>query len=375
MRRYNLLYTSLSGQTIGGGQKSLLLLLERLDRKKYNPFLICPSEGDLIEKVERLGIETALIKTGSLKNPNFFSTAATVGKFAGFIKKKDIDLIHTDAPRHTFYAGLAARLTKKPLVWHVRVSDLERKFYDKFLFSLATRVIAVSKAAGKRFERLAVKKDKVTVVYNGIDLTEFGAQSYGNEFKEEFEIESDCLLIGVSGQLLPKKGQDIFLRAGAQVLKLIPKIKLIIIGDGNEAYRKKLEHLSKELGISENVIFTGYREDIPQIMSHLDIFCLPSYYLEGFSRVILEAMASSKPVIATNAGGNAEAVEDGTSGMLIPPGDAGRLAEAILELVKNEDKRRRMGTAGRKKAENLFSIEKNTARIEKIYEELLCQEM
>lgn len=375
MRKYNLLFTTISGELIGGGQKSLLLILKGLNKKRFKPFLICPSEGDLIDKVEKLGIEIAIIKTGSLKRLNFFSNAGAIFKLKRFIKQKNIDLIHTDAPRQTFYAGIAARLTGKPLIWHVRVSTPEKKRYDKFLSYLASKVISVSKAVGRRFEGLKTNQDKFVVIYNGVDLTEFSSQLPGKKLKEEFGIEEDWILVGVAGQLIPSKGQSEFLKAAAQVSKLFPKVKFMIIGDGNEIYRKSLEDLSQDLGIAEKVIFTGFREDIPRLMAGLDIVVLPSTDLEGFSRVILEAMASSKPVIATELGGNPEAVVDGTTGIIIPPEDTTRLAEAILELVKNERKREQMGLSGRERAEKLFSIETNIAQIEKLYEELLCQDM
>ena len=135
-KKYNILYTSISGDNIGGGQKSLLLLLERLDREKYNPILLCPNYGSFTKKVEKLGIEISLFKTGSLKNPNVFSFAGTIRKLIKIIRQNNIDLIHTDARRQTFYAGIAAKLTKKPIVWHVRISDPEIKQYDKTLFFL-----------------------------------------------------------------------------------------------------------------------------------------------------------------------------------------------------------------------------------------------
>ena len=375
MKRYNLLFTTISGEMAGGGQRSLLLILERLDKKRFKPFLICPSEGDLTDKVEKLGIETAIIKMGSLKRLNFISNAGAIFKLKRLIKQKNIDLVHTDAPRHTFYAGMAARLTGRPLIWHVRVSDPEKKLYDKFLSKLASKVIPVSRAVGKRFKGIAHKSDKFVVIYNGVDLKEFGPQLADERFKEEFEIEEDWILVGTLGQLIPSKGQELFLKAAAQVLKLFPDVKFIIVGDGNEAYRKRLEDLSRDLGIKEKVIFTGFREDIPRIMASLDVVILPTYHFEGFSRVVLEGMASSKPVITTALGGNPEAVEDGKTGILVPSGDSNRLAEAILELVKDESKRTKMGRAGRRRAEKLFSIERNIEQIEKIYKELLCRDM
>jgi glycosyltransferase involved in cell wall biosynthesis len=374
MKKHNILYTSLSGQMLGGGQRSLLLLLERLDRKKFTPFLVCPSEGGLTEKAVKQGIETQIIKMGRIKSPNLISMAATVFKLRKLITRKKIDLIHTDSPRQAFYTGRAARHTGTPLIWHVRVSTPEKKPFEKFLFNRAHKVIAVSRAASQRFQGFESAQEKVVVIHNGVDLTEFGRPQPDSQLREEFEIEKDRIIVGTLGQLIPGKGQDVFLKAAAQVIKQYLKVKFIMVGDGDKAYRHKLEDRSKDPVLRGKVIFTGFREDIPRIMNLLDIVVLPSTtHLEGLSRVIIEAMASSKPVIATNSGGNPEAVEDGTTGILVPPKDSSMLAESILDLLKDENKRDRMGKEGRIRAEKLFSIEKNISRIEKVYEELLCQ--
>lgn len=373
MKKSNLLFISMSGEMLGGGQKSLFLLLERLDRNKYKPFLICPTYGNFIKKVEKLGIETSLMKTGSLKIPNIFSFTTTIRKLFKFIKQNDIDLIHTDAPRQTFYAGIAARLTKIPLVWHVRVSEPEIKRYDRTLTSLAHKVIAVSKAVEKRLEKAAPKSKKIVVIYNGINLEEYGQQHPKEKLKKELGIERDNILIGTAGQLIPSKGHDLLLKAAARILRVYPKTKFIIIGDGNKVYRKELFDLVQELGIEKTVIFTGFREDIPPLINLLDIVVLPSTHPEGLSRLLLEAMASSKPMIVSALGGNLESVEDGTTGLIVKTGDVKSLSQAILELIRNEKLRNQMGTAGRKRAENLFSIDQNVFRVERVYEELLCR--
>jgi glycosyltransferase involved in cell wall biosynthesis len=375
MKQHNILFTSLSGKMLGGGQRSLLLLLERLNRKKFKPFLVCPSEGSLIQKAEKLDIETTLIKMRRIKSVNVFSTAATVFRFKELIKKKSIDLIHTDSPRQAFYAGRAARVTETPLIWHVRVSTREKRSFEKYLFNHAHKVIAVSKAASQRFDGFPLAQEKVVVIPNGVDLTEFVKEQPDSKLKEKLNVQEEGILVGTLGQLIPGKGQEVFLKAASLVLKHIPQVKFMVVGDGNRAYREKLEELSKTLGISETTVFTGFREDIPRIMNTLDIVVLPSTtHLEGLSRVIIEAMASSTPVIATNSGGNPEAVEDGATGLLVPPEDPSRLAECILTLIKDKTKRKQMGEAGRKRAEKLFNIEKNVSRIEKVYEELLCRE-
>jgi glycosyltransferase involved in cell wall biosynthesis len=256
----------------------------------------------------------------------------------------------------------------------VRVSTPEKRSFEKYLFNHAHKVIAVSKAASQRFDGFALAQEKVAIIPNGVDLTEFVPQQPDRRVKEEFNVEEEGILVGTLGQLIPGKGQEVLLKAASLVLKKIPKVKFMIVGEGNSAYREKLEELSKKLGLSGTIVFTGFREDIPRIMNMLDIVVLPSTtHLEGLSRVIIEAMASSKPVIATNSGGNPEAVEDGATGMLVPPEDPNRLAESILILIKDKTKRNQMGEAGRKRAEKLFNIEKNVFRVEKVYEELLCQ--
>ncbi len=375
MKQHNILYTSLSGQMLGVGQRSLLLLLEKLDRKKFMPFLVCPSEGGLTEKVENLGIETRILRMGGVKSLNIFATATVVFKLKKLIRRKDIHLIHTDSPRQAFYAGLAARLTRTPLVWHARVSTPEKRSFEKFLFNHANKIIAVSDAASQRYRGFERFDEKATVIYNGVDLTEFGPKPIDRKLKQEFKIKEDLILVGTLGQLIPGKGQEVFLKAAARIFERASKVIFMIVGDGNHAYRKKLEDLCTDLGLSGNVVFTGFREDIPRIMNTLDIVVLPSTtHLEGFSRVIIEAMASSKPVIATDSGGNPEAIENGTTGILVPAEDSNRLAASILDLVQDEDKRKRMGAAGKQRAERLFSIEKNVSRIEQTYEDLLCSD-
>jgi len=373
MKRSNLLFMSMSGEMFGGGQKSLFLLLERLDRKKYKPFLICPTYGNFIKKVDKLGIETSLLKTGSLKNLNIFSFMSTIRKISKFIKQNDIDLIHTDAPRQTFYAGIAAKLAKIPLVWHVRVSDSDIKRYDKILSSLAHRVIAVSKAVEKRLEKAAPKSNKFVVIYNGINLADYGQQHPKEKLKRELGIDQDNILIGTASQLIPRKGHRVLLEATAKTLDVFPKLSCLIIGDGNKTYRQELLNLSQELGIENKIIFTGFREDIPPLINLMDIVVLPSIHPEGLSRLLLEAMASSKPMIASAVGGNLESVEDGTTGLIVNPGDVDSLSQAILELAQNKKLRNQMGDAGRKRAEKLFNIDQNVAQIEAVYEELLCQ--
>jgi len=367
MKQFKILYLSHCGKFVGGGQKGLFYILERVNRKYFEPMVIAPDEGLFLDKVSKLSIPTKCLKMGKLTP---LSLITTVSKVIRLIKRERIDLIYTDSPREGIYAGIAAKIMGKPLVYHARVSDRSR--LDKWIYFLSTKIIAVSKASARRFSKgnggQSAFSKKVKIIYNAIDLTEFNPRINGNRIRKEFNVSD--ILIGTVGQLIPEKGQKDLLLVVPDILKSYPAVKFVIVGNGNSAYRKELEELSRSLSIAANVIFTGFREDLPAIMAAIDIFVLFTSN-EGLCRTIIEAMASEKPVITTSVGGNPETVTDGLNGILVPPDNPRRLAEVIGELIKDKDKRVKMGVAARKRTEELFDIAENIRRIEHVYEELL----
>jgi len=295
-------------------------------------------------------------------------------KLFKLIKSARIDLIHSNAgaTNITTYSMLVARMMRLPFIWHVRVID-SAGLVDRILMPLTTKVIVISDAVGKRFNWFKRKSDKVITVYNGVDLEEFNVGVKGNKIREEFALDPGISLVGIVGRLDPWKGHEYFLEAAAQVMKEIPEAKFLIVGediDQNKKQEIKLRNLAEKLRLTNNIIFTGQRNDIPEIMSSLDIFVLSSLK-EHFGRVIIEAMGCGKPVIATNAGGVPEIVKDGYTGILVPPGNSDVLARAIIDLSKDKKKVELMGERGRKTAEKLFSIEANVKKIEQVYESLL----
>ena len=178
-------------------------------------------------------------------------------------------------------------------------------------------------------------------------------------------------MIGTIGQLYPDKGQKTFIEAASIVLKTYPATKFLIVGETKkERYKTQLQDLVDKLGIKDKVIFTGKRNDIPQILASIDVFAFPTLK-EGFARVIIEAMACAKPVIATRVGGNSEAVIDKISGFIIPINSPDMLAQKIIELIQDEDKRKSMGSIGRERVVNNFSLEHYVEKMKKIYNEFL----
>ncbi len=367
IKPYNILYLANSGDIIGGGQISLIGLLDKLDRIKYNPIAVCPSEGELFDTLNKMGVKTQIVRMETLRNLNIFSWMKTVITLIRIIKRRKVDLIHSNGSRPTIYGGIAARLTKTSLIWHVRIADRD-KLLDRFLTILSTKIIAISKAVQRRFEWLKEYKKKVTIIYNGIDVEKFNTETNGMKIKREFRIPSNVSVVGIVGRLDWYKGHQYFFEATKIVTKTIQNIHFLIVGDGE--YRSRLENQVKQLSLEKKVTFTGNRDDIPEVLAGINLFVLSSVS-EGFGRAAAEAMACGKPVVATKTGGLSEVVEDGITGILVSPRDPDELANAIVSLLNDKEKRDKIGAAGRKRVEELFTIETNVKHTMDMYMKVL----
>ncbi len=367
-KKIKVLYTSELGSLTSGGQRSLLLLLDRLDREKYQPILISREDGDLPRETKAKGIFTVVKAPQCLRSMNIVEIFKTFKSFKALVKEQEIDLIHTDSPRWTFYLGIIAKSLKIPIVYHARVSTPEPGFYEWIIYSVSTKVIAVSEFAKKRFVGFSKADQKVGVIYNVVDTEKFSPQCNGSNLRGELGINNE-VLIGVVGEITPNKGHKEFLQAAAKVTKDYLNVKFVIIGEDKDGYVPELKQLIEQLSIESYVVLLPARRDMPETIAALDILVNASY-MEGFSRVIIEAMASGKAVVATDVGGNLEAVWNGETGILVEPQNPGQLTRAILTLARDEQQRVNMGEAGRKRVEGHFSLDTQIARIEAIYSQL-----
>jgi glycosyltransferase involved in cell wall biosynthesis len=343
----------------GGGQWSLYYLIKHLNREVFHPFVLCPEEGELAQKMREIGADIILLKTGKIRHLNPY----TIKRLSSIVRDMNISLIHTDSTTETFYAGIAAKINNIPLIWHIRASQGEW-FLDRFLSALSTKLILVANALRTRFKWLDAAKSPT--IYNGIDIEEFDAFITHSSIREEFNIDNNAVLLGCVGRIEELKGQEYLINA----LKHTNKTKLILAGRSDDAYLRYIKKMCEELNVSERVIFAGHRNDIPSFLKSIDIFVLPSL-TEAFSRVILEAMAASKPVIATDTGGNAEAVINGTTGYIVRTKDMAALAEKINNLITNKEKRGYMGAAGRRRVEEKLDVKSIVREVEKLYLEIL----
>jgi glycosyltransferase involved in cell wall biosynthesis len=364
------LYLEGSGAFLGGGQISLYKLLEKLDRTVVDPILLCPAGGSFASSVADLGIPVLMLPLSSPRERPM-SSLKEILHLRKLVRELQPDLIHANTSRAMLYGGLSTLTTKIPVVWHVRVIESEG-WYDRLLSCLSKRIFTCSGAVAARFDWLAGRKaGKVRVIYNGVDLREFGPSLSGTAVRKAFNLRDENLVVGVVGNLLAWKGQDTFLRAAAIVAREVPRARFLIVGEGE--YRGELEKLSAQLGLRSKVYFTGHRTDIPQMIAAMDVAVHCSNSPEPFARVVIEAMASGKPVVAMNEGGVLEIIEDGLSGVLVPPREPSLLASAIIELLLDPGKSADLGRASRRRIENHFSIETNVKKTTEEYMKILSR--
>ncbi len=379
----NILYLD-SGSGIGGGQRSLLLLLKLLDKARFTPFVGCLGDSAFAAEVEKteahiipLSLPAAHNKADKVKR---FTVSDLLEDFRQFrvifqlhqaVKRHAINLIHANSLSVALLGGVVARLHRIPILMHKRYAT-SYGVLDRLCERLLHRVILVSEATRWDFAPVA----KQTLIYNGVDLDAFQASTEEIETfrNERFPngTQSDTL-VGVVTRITPEKGIHFLVRAMHE-LKGKVDVRLLIVGgpyfEKDVAYMETLKQEAADLGVADSVIFTGFLSDTRIVTSLLDIVLVPSIIPEACPRTIIEAMAVGKPIIATPLGGSKELVTPET-GLLVPPEDASAVAEAITTLVADRERLKAMGGAARSRAIALFSSKKNTALTEGVYTELL----
>ncbi len=380
----NILYASRGGDPYGA-KNSLLSLIEGLDRSRFSPLLVCPEAGFLSGKAEELGIPVRFLPIYDFfftSNPLLLLRQAwqlrnNVVRLRRHIREQGIDLVHVNSFKVGPPYAIAARMLGIPCIWHSREILLTTPFRKRVLVemirSLPDGVIAVSEACAAQFRRGGRGNTKVHVIYNGIDTEAFRAQADRQAVRREFGLAADTPLVGCVGQLIPWKGQDDFVRVAAAVLSTLPEARFLIVGrevESHRSFRATLEELASSLDIRDHVIFTGFRQDVPSLIASMDIFLHCAVQPDPLPRVILEAMALGKPVVATDTGGIPEMIEEGRSGFLAPPRDVRSLRDATISLLVDGGLAHRMSQAARERVQERFSLTQHVEAVTQLYSEL-----
>lgn len=360
----SILAVSNHGEIVGGGEISLLGFLERLDRSRWHPVVVVPAEGAVASRCRHLEISVHVIPLPGLRRPGPSIVRAASAMFR-LVRGTDARLLHANGSRAMLYAGLAARLARRPAVWHVRVADAE-PVLDRILCSLSRAVVVNSRAVARRFAWAPT--DKVHCIHNGVDLARFSPRQPSEGLRTSLGIPERAPVVGSVGRFVPYKGYDFLLEAAHAVEAVLPGVHWLLVGDGDG--RAELEAQCGRLGLGRRVHFTGWRDDVADLLALCTVFALPSLG-EHFGRVLIEAMAMEKAVVATGAGGVPEIVVDGESGLLVPPGDPRALADALLALLGDPARAARLAHAARQRAETHFGIARHVTAVEAVYARLL----
>lgn len=349
---------------LGGLQRVVVTICRTLDRSRFDVSVLCMRKAGLyVSEIEKLGIPVILIPVRS-KGTDYFASM----KVAAVFRKLKPDVIHTHNTQPFIEGTIAAVMTGVKRVIH---TDHARIFPDKRRYMLmewllshfVEKVVGVSEHTTKSLNKYEhISEKKLTTIVNGI---EYESISVNIELKKKtLSLPSNCLVIGAAVRLSEQKGLHYVIEVLPDLIKNYPHIEMVIAGDG--PLRMQLQVRAKELKIDKKVHFIGPRLDVLELLQVFDIYVLPSLW-EGLPMIILEAMASGCPVIATDVGGVREAIVDNETGILVEPGNKKALYEAIEKLVTDKDLRKKLGVNSRQRFNEKFTADIMVKKYEALY--------
>jgi glycosyltransferase involved in cell wall biosynthesis len=353
--------------TSGGAQEHVFSLMSRLDRSRYEASVVSLAAGSAVRKLERAGFNVLVID-----DPD---DAVAVGALTAHLADVRADVLHTHMYRADVVGTKAALALanaghRRPYVVSTVHSSRVRSAADretlKALTSEMDQLIAVSRAIERKISHERPGLAPVRLIYNGVDLARYDHQEPCCTLRDEYGMEPGSQIVGVVARLEPEKGHQTLIDAWPHVLREVPDAYLLVVGEGSR--RDALEQQAAANRVAHRVVFTGRRDDIPAVTAALDVAVLPSHReAQGLS--ILEAMALSRPVVASDVGGIPEMIQDGVTGLLVPHDEPEALAAAIVRLLKDHSFADTIARAGHDLVHDRFCIELMVKAVEEIYDE------
>jgi len=347
-----------------GGQEVRNLTEARwLQELGWRVLVACRPGGVILARAQRAGITAFPVP---MKRAwDLFA----VQKLVALIRRERVDLVNTHSSVDAWLGGMAARLARIPVVRSRHVSIPIRRRLNPVYTLLADRVITSGEAIRRLVIAAGVSPDRVVAVPAGVDLAAFSRPAGGDRVRREFGLSRP--VIGSIAMFRGSKGHDLLLEAFDRLRGQFPEARLLLVGDGIR--RSWVESLARERGLNGWVTFTGFREDVPDLLGAMDCFALASTRTEGVPQSLLQALAAGVPVVASAVGGIPEAIEDGATGLLVPPGDPGALAAALGSVLKDPESARRRAAAGRALVAARFSRDRMMGRLTALYGELIAR--
>ncbi len=338
----------------GGVQKRLLSLLPLL-QQDFSLYLVS-FQGGRLERDFRKMVRVEIIPRRAKFDP------ICIYRLSRFLKEKNIHILHTHTHKPNTTGRIAGILSGVPVIianehnvdsWKGRF----QRFLDKTLAKFTDQIIAVSQNVRDFYISIGIPPEKIKVIYNGVDLEKFFFHPMRGKGKR----------VGFVGRLHPQKGIGDLVKVAERVCREIPEVEFLVCGEGPEENFLKGE--VKRRGLEKNFVLMGYQEDMPSFYGRIDLLLLPSHR-EGFPNVVLESLASGRPVVATDTGGVREILGNGKEGYLVKVGDVEEMSARVIRLLEDRKLREEMGKRGRKKAEE-FSLRRMAEETRSLYLDLL----
>ena len=406
--KHCILYLDTAPST-GGSVVSLYELLRNLDRSHYEPLVVSYALHAYVERLRALDLEVIVWDAYAEGDhrPEWVKEARGLGPvrwlrrlpwgskvyhalgllmllgrrvwpraraLRNIIKRNNVALVHTNIRvGHDREGILAAEMAGIPCVSHIRDFE-ELDWFDRWLAGRVDAFFYISKAVQECHLRAGVAHSKGQVVYNAVDSIAFARTFDVMGTRQTLGLAANDLVVGMVSRLERWKGLEVFLHAMAIVRRRVPQARGMIVGDVvpyDREYRQSLLVLRDELGLSEGVNFCPFQGDMPMTMAALDLLVLASTSPEPFGRVLIEAMAAGKPVVATDSGAAPEIVEHGTNGLLVPAGDVQALANAIVSVLEQPERAKEMGRKGQARVQERFDVRHYVDGVEAVYRYLL----
>ena len=379
-RRYNILYV-VTKLELGGAQKQALSLMRRLNNEEYNIFLFTAYDGLLMD--EALAISGITVKRSRFLERLISPLKDLLALFEiySFIREKQIDIVHTHSSKAGIVGRLAARLAGAKIIIHTvhgwSFNDYQPFFtrllyigLERWIGSFTDRLIVVSGWDKERGLRNNIASgDRYSLIRYGIDYAEFGKKRDIPGLRQELGLSADDALVGMVACLKPQKSPGDFIRLAELINQSLPEVKFILVGDGT--LREDIEDLISKYNLRRNMFLLGWRDDIPEILSAIDVFVLTSLW-EGLPISVLEAIVSGRPVVATDTGGIKEAVFESKTGFLVPQGDVKAMAGKVKILLNDKSLRLKIGDNAHSGLGVSYRLDCMVSSTKELYENLLA---
>lgn len=357
----NLLHVD-TEKTWRGGERQAYFLIKNLAGSEFINYVAAPPKNPFFKQVQTL---PCTIIPFTMRGEWDICAAWRLSRI---IKEYDINLVHAHTSHALGIAALAKLFCSVKLVASRRVDyALRKNIFSALKYRSADRIIAISDAIKRILITHGIPEEKIEVVKSGTELKRSSPMEV-LVLWEDLPIPPENNLIGIVGALTAQKDHDTFVKAAKRVKEKLPNTTFLIVGEGQR--RKDITELITKLGLENDIIMTGFRDDVMDLIELMDVYVVSSCF-EGMGTSTLDAMFREKPVVATNVGGIPEIVEDGKTGFLVPVGDDKAMAEKIIFLFNNKKKAADMGKAGREKVKD-FSVEKTAKQTIQVYKKVLA---